>query len=392
MGSQPLPRLSSFSDSEIQALQETLRDRFSFLKRCKWALMNGKKITDLTTELSTHNHTLNLLCPDGAHETLKLNFLVEYLWSHVSPAGLLLTKNIATEMASHGDPASSHLYDALADLAPLKGSATHLSETLSNHQRRKLLNLQDECFQIRNQDDPSTMAVWSKEVDDSTVKEAVFIEFKSYRNHDGDRDDKVRDDVLRLGKLLHDPKTPVRLHTRTCYGLTEDIDKGRIGFVYKLPWRLDVRGSHAQKARALTRQMPCSLESVIKTEQAPPLGDRFGLAKKLLEGVMLMHATGWVHKNIRSTSIMFFRKCPVSRSTPPFNWESPYLMGWGFSRSENLTVNVTRGSAEVGGSTQEHRIELDIYQHPDKRMDPYRRYQHAYDIYSLGLVLLELGL
>ncbi|EON61665.1 hypothetical protein W97_00881 [Coniosporium apollinis CBS 100218] len=295
-------------------------------------------------------------------------------------------------MASHGDPASSHLYDALADLAPLKGSATHLSEPLSNHQRRKLLNLQDECFQIHNQDDPSTMAVWSKEVDDSTVKEAVFIEFKSYRNHDGDRDDKVRDDVLRLGKLLHDPKTPVRLHTRTCYGLTEDIDKGRIGFVYKLPWRLDVRGSHAQKARALTRQMPCSLESVIKTEQAPPLGDRFGLAKKLLEGVMLMHATGWVHKNIRSTSIMFFRKCPVSRSTPPFNWESPYLMGWGFSRSENFVVNVTRGGAEVGGSTQEHRIELDIYQHPDKRMDPYRRYQHAYDIYSLGLVLLELGL
>jgi hypothetical protein len=40
----------------------------------------------------------------------------------------------------------------------------------------------------------------------------------------------------------------------------------------------------------------------------------------------------------------------------------------------------------------QEQITLDIYQHPTKRTEPHRRYQSAYDMYSLGLVLLEIGL
>jgi hypothetical protein len=36
-------------------------------------------------------------------------------------------------------------------------------------------------------------------------------------------------------------------------------------------------------------------------------------------------------------------------------------------------------------------IMLDLYHRPDKRANPRRQYRHAYDIYSLGLVLLEIG-
>ena len=37
-------------------------------------------------------------------------------------------------------------------------------------------------------------------------------------------------------------------------------------------------------------------------------------------------------------------------------------------------------------------INLDYYQHPDKRWDPSIRYARSHDIYSLGCVLLEIGL
>ena len=38
------------------------------------------------------------------------------------------------------------------------------------------------------------------------------------------------------------------------------------------------------------------------------------------------------------------------------------------------------------------RPKINIYQHPDKVANPARRFRHSYDMYSLGLVLLEIGL
>jgi hypothetical protein len=37
-------------------------------------------------------------------------------------------------------------------------------------------------------------------------------------------------------------------------------------------------------------------------------------------------------------------------------------------------------------------FQLDYYQHPAKHADPRRLYRHAYDVYSLGILLLEIGL
>lgn len=37
-------------------------------------------------------------------------------------------------------------------------------------------------------------------------------------------------------------------------------------------------------------------------------------------------------------------------------------------------------------------INLDYYQHPDKRRNPSMRYSRAHDVYSMGCLLLEIGL
>jgi hypothetical protein len=37
-------------------------------------------------------------------------------------------------------------------------------------------------------------------------------------------------------------------------------------------------------------------------------------------------------------------------------------------------------------------FKLDYYQHPAKHANPLRLYRHAYDVYSLGILLLEVGL
>lgn len=37
-------------------------------------------------------------------------------------------------------------------------------------------------------------------------------------------------------------------------------------------------------------------------------------------------------------------------------------------------------------------VRFDYFQHPAKYADPKRQYHHAYDVYSLGILLLEIGL
>lgn len=43
-------------------------------------------------------------------------------------------------------------------------------------------------------------------------------------------------------------------------------------------------------------------------------------------------------------------------------------------------------------SKRQNDINLDYYQHPDKRWNSSIRYSRSHDIYSLGCVLLEIGL
>jgi hypothetical protein len=55
-----------------------------------------------------------------------------------------------------------------------------------------------------------------------------------------------------------------------------------------------------------------------------------------------------------------------------------------------MLANVT--AAEATKETIVSGFTLDYYQHPAKHADPKRLYRHAYDVYSLGILLLEVGL
>jgi hypothetical protein len=55
-------------------------------------------------------------------------------------------------------------------------------------------------------------------------------------------------------------------------------------------------------------------------------------------------------------------------------------------------VSKTGNRYYTAEETKRYDINLDYYQHPDKRLDSRIRYSRAHDIYSLGCVLLEIGL
>jgi hypothetical protein len=118
----------------------------------------------------------------------------------------------------------------------------------------------------------------------------------------------------------------------------------------------------------------------------PLLGDRFRLANMLASFLFEFHSTGWLHENFHSNNIAFFRVSPsleesgISPITSSV-LHDPFIVG----------LNKSRPGTEVW-HTQGPSEETDFldYRHP--------AYQHTghfrvgYDYYSLGIMLLEIGL
>lgn len=248
---------------------------------------------------------------------------------------------------------------------------------------------------------------------------------------------------------------------------TEAEQKGHCSILYKLPGTAGVQ-TRERPAENLKIRAPVTLQSLLGTKVKSgidsTLGARFRLARKLVRAVCLLHSSGWLHKNIRAQSVIFFPGQANSATMDDRRHEeeteidvsNPILMGYIFSRPDDIapTMDPTTDhpsapesdhaegippmSRDVSDSviwndpisgkseSRRHRRQLgrrdrlgsiygydmlrktllpeatkdtnvsgftlDYYQHPAKHADPKRLYRHAYDVYSLGILLLEVGL
>ena len=117
-------------------------------------------------------------------------------------------------------------------------------------------------------------------------------------------------------------------------------------------------------------------------QELPLLGARFRLAHALTTLLFRFHSIGWLHKSIASKTIMFFSHPDLPWSEQMQHW---YLRGFLHSR---LNGDPTTGSWTMNS-------ELINYQHPDYLQGLKRGlwgYEAKFDYYSLGIVLLEIGL
>ncbi|KAI0100859.1 hypothetical protein GGR51DRAFT_563740 [Nemania sp. FL0031] len=136
-------------------------------------------------------------------------------------------------------------------------------------------------------------------------------------------------------------------------------------------------------------EMGMSLLDVIKHDFSPPtereatLDGCFTLALKLAEAVFFLHTAGLVHKNITSSSVVALRRPGANAGSI----DDCYLMSF------NLICRVPHESS-IKDSTGVARMiwDFDIFQHPDRlRGKDALRYTKAHDVYSLGVLLLEIG-
>ncbi|KAF3010959.1 hypothetical protein E8E13_010419 [Curvularia kusanoi] len=186
--------------------------------------------------------------------------------------------------------------------------------------------------------------------------------------------------------------TQPQLATLRCLGYFEDPGQPRFGLVFELPTSTYSGPSDAHKTTEELR--PVTLLSVLQTgskslnnsnSATPPLEDRFRLAYSLAATFSKIHGEDFVHKDLNSSNILVFRKNrrqSANTRALQYTLRSPVVCSFDLFSDYDIEATSTMST-------------LNIYRHPeDPKFTGSREDYHGpqFDLYSLGLVLLEIGL
>ncbi|KAF5718697.1 hypothetical protein FMUND_5057 [Fusarium mundagurra] len=488
---------------DVEPVLQEVRKRLSMLNKLKWALKDKEKFKKLIVELRSHSESLYRLCPENAFESMNIYLTMECLARQESPDGLKWTSTLAMEHAQiDKESLVRQGYELLASTATLKASVNKNRDRKEENDR-SLTSIEEMIPEMRYLG--KGLALFEEQV--------VYVEMRDYRGPPLDltAEQKQRLKQRRKRKRFFsslppqreidlsqidqyssseddepiervrpaDPKLRALIRNffdtfqganmmKNVYGLdivgmidhTEGDDKGHCSILYRLPGTIGLQ-SRERPAENLKLRAPVTLRSLLKTKREKSirsmLGARFELARKLVRAVCLLHSSGWLHKNIRAESVMFFPEHVNTLQEDRYEVKieidvsKPNLMGYIFSRPDDITIqkNPTSAPAKESESLADYRrrqrpptsniteiwdspyedlvlkrrtstpstasiygrnmlgkvlsaedlketrisgFTLDYYQHPAKHADPKRLYRHAYDVYSLGILLIEVGL
>ncbi|KAK4032236.1 hypothetical protein C8A01DRAFT_50932 [Parachaetomium inaequale] len=173
-------------------------------------------------------------------------------------------------------------------------------------------------------------------------------------------------------------------------------------------------------------RMPTTLRQLIlqREPKGVALDVRFKIAKQLVDALHLMHTARFTHRNIRSSNILFFpAPSIVTDNNEPDPWTldytNPLLFGFhdapleitltppsdqpppAYTQPEGLKPILKKPKGQQQPPPRD--VVIDCYTHPERRLhvrltqvdsrhNPPPSYRRQYDLWSVGCVLLELGL
>ncbi|KAK3382673.1 hypothetical protein B0T24DRAFT_517082 [Lasiosphaeria ovina] len=140
----------------------------------------------------------------------------------------------------------------------------------------------------------------------------------------------------------------------------------------------------------LSRAPPSLHDLIVSEHKAHRLGlpARFQIAKAVAQCLGTLHSDWWLHKRISSRVVRFFFRQSHSGGGEFLDTAAPYLTDFAFARPTFGVFSAYESVASVV-----HDIDRDVYRHPERVGAPPKAYYNPmHDVYSLGVVLLEIGL
>ena len=203
----------------------------------------------------------------------------------------------------------------------------------------------------------------------------ILIEWLEYSGYWADRKDELIQRVQDIASFRAPSSASHSFPVLTSAGYYHNVAQHSFGIVYYFPPR-QPKPSLSIPDKEKPKILRDIISKIKSRTQRPSLDQVFGTALKLVNVVLTMHKASWFHKNISSYSIIFF---PNRFNSIAEAMTEPYFIGFNYSRLNHETA-----------FTQGPNKQLE-YQHPEYLRGP-KRFCQEYEYYSVGLVLLELGL
>jgi hypothetical protein len=350
-----------------------------------WSVRDVGDLQKLVDQIQTfREHLLELLPLDS--ERLERQLVVDTVTPLQSLASMRLLDDVTTDLSmSPQDSVTSPAIKTLRDAVRIKRALPMWGEpTDIEYPGATELRIPNPNFQRAL---PLDMVRNFNVLEHEGSNQRVVIEWRyltDWNDVDGETRQRFEKDVTQLALLLSMVSGNPNFHVLDCLGFftnSSPVFGHRYGLLFKAPVTSDGKAvpQVTTLAQALRRNnLP-----------KPELGVRFRIAKALSNSVYHLLTTGWLYKGLRSHNILL-AELSSAPDEPLGELSSLHLMGFEFSRPD-LPGQISQDAADD--------LIRDFYRHPESTSDkwalePYRRhgYLKAYDIYSLGVLLLEVGL
>lgn len=221
------------------------------------------------------------------------------------------------------------------------------------------------------------------------VLEPVLLEWKTGRGRIKLQQLESRVDKVSL--FLHELESS--FHSLRCLGYLKDwAAEDRYAYIFDLSFSVYPETAQQSPIRQHMDRPPLprmqTLRNILdRGSEIPSLNLRLNYAITLMETLLQLHTAGWLHKELRSDNVLFIRRptldLNVQLSDEDMLLSPMYIAGYVYARLDNpheLTEPTESGS------------ENDLYRHPMSMGNSKRSFRKSFDIFSVGCILLELGL
>ena len=337
--------------------------------RLQWVMIKHEKFEALTSRLVSYNDAVESILDRASLQDLhtmqgRSNLLLLQLTDQVSRLHTLtkaLDIKVISQHAERDDVSqTSTLEQSPSDSSPHLNSLTAFkiqNLTLTGSSKDMLIKLSNPYEHTTNPSDARSMATYEQK--------RVFIEWRTPLDQGTSPEGKelIETRLSQLPTLLNTVSKPAEFRSPLCIGYCyrEDDDEIQCGLVFD--------ASSLGGPDSVIETLRQSLD-----RPPPSLTRRIKLATAITESILYLHAVKWLHKGLRSDSIIFSTHGDLA---------SPLISGFDFSRpdaSNEITVKST--------SQARH----DYYKHPQLLQHSNARSEKSHDIYALGIVLLEIAL
>ncbi|CAM1506016.1 Fc.00g056570.m01.CDS01 [Cosmosporella sp. VM-42] len=327
--------------------------KVNFPARLRWALGNKTKFRDCVVELERYTNKLDQLLP----ERQSLQYRQDWTRVNIIIVGKADDENTVSLLrnALEGSPEIESSLRGLVDRKSIAAAPSTTNFLRGNPQ------LDKSAYSITrvSKDNERFIATKKKTGEQVLFEKKPWDDERSLANHS-----KLQMRLSRLVAMLRPGRSNYLLRA---IGFAEDEAAKCWWIVYEIPPPI-----------VTTTCQILTLNERLGRQYShiAPLETRTRLASALASAYSELFSSGWVHKAISSHSIVYFgQQSDVTR---------PFVVGFEFSRQDTEESNVDAAKTQA-------KVERNLYRHPDYIGNESTRYMTQYDIYSFGLVLIEIA-